>query len=76
MTDHAETKAVDAVYDAADAVKRAYDALNILPFAVRPALHALFDSKVYPGDLDTLAKTLNQLADEWQAEIDQREGAQ
>jgi len=69
------SKAVDLVYVAADAVMEAYTALNRIPFNQRPALDALFDGKVYPGDLDTLAKTLNALADEWQDEIEAAESA-
>ena len=66
-------KDVELVYMAADAVLAAYRAVNLIPFAKRPALDTLLDGKVYPGDLDALAKSLKALADEWQGELDKEE---
>lgn len=68
-----ESQGAEAVYAAADAVLAAYKAVNCVPFNKRPALDALLDGPVYPGDLDTLAKKLRALADEWQREIDRAE---
>ncbi len=67
------TKDVEAVYKAAEAVFAAYHAVNRIPFNKRPALDVLLDGPVFPGDLDTLAKKLNALADEWQGELDAEE---
>jgi hypothetical protein len=64
------SQGAEAVYKAAEAVKAAYDAVNRIPFNKRAALDALLDGPVFPGDLDTLAKKLNVLADEWQGELD------
>jgi len=64
-------KDVELVYKAADAVLAAYKAVNLVPFAKRPALDTLLDGKVYPGDLDALSKSLKALADEWQGELDE-----
>lgn len=65
-----ESQSAELVYAAADAVLAAYKAVNRIPFNKRPALDALLDGPVYPGDLDTLAKTLRAMADEWQGELD------
>jgi hypothetical protein len=71
-----ESYQADLVYKAADAVLAAYKAVNAIPFNKRPTLDVLLDGAVYPGDLDTLAKQLKLLADEWQDEIDARGSGQ
>lgn len=61
---------VELVYLAAEAVNAAYQAIQRVPFNQRRALDALLDGPVFPGDLDTLSKKLNAVADEWQDEVD------
>lgn len=61
---------VESVYVAADAVLAAYKAVNRITFGNWPALDTLLDGKVYPSDLDDLARTLKALADERQGELD------
>lgn len=60
----------DLVYAAAEAVQAAYKAVNLIPFDKRPALDTLLNGKIYPGDLDALAKQLKAHADQWQDELD------
>lgn len=74
MTAPTDTKAVEAVYVAADAVIAAYKAVNAIPFGLRHELDAMLDGPVFPGDLDDLAKKLKGLADDWQSDIDRGEG--
>lgn len=68
------TQNVETIYKAAEAVLAASVALNRISFG-RPALDTLLDGPVFPGDLDTLAKKLNAIADEWQSEIEASEAA-
>lgn len=74
MTYQSDAQIVDYVYGFADALKAANDALAGIPVGKRAALDALLDTSVYPGDLDLLAKKLNAVADEWQSEIEERDG--
>lgn len=73
MSGVTDTKAVEAVYAAADAVIAAYKAVNAIPFGLRHELDTLLDGPVFPGDLDALAKKLTALADDWQDDIDNAE---
>ena len=65
-----EAAEVEVVYEAADALLDAYRAIRRIAFDKRPAVDALVDQPVYPGDFDALAKALKALADEWRGELD------
>lgn len=68
-----DTQAVETVYVAAKALLDASEKLDRIPSGRRAELDALLDRPVYPGDFDSLAKTLEAIADQWKFEIEPSE---